>query len=238
MTKITEYRISELRKSIQALRFYFNEFLNNPIKDANSPKDIHKKKKISESSNFKNNFIKNNANKVKINQNKEKKVTNNDNKIKVLAGDCIVKQGEKGNSAFLILSGSFNVEIDNKVVGSMMPGEIFGELSLILGEDRKATVKAVTGSEVIVIDHSFLEEYFLVSKTNILKTTQPKLEIQKIIKEFSVELGKKKDFKISISKEKIEEIIKSENNTIKSLVNQLHKRLSRMVSDEKKNLKN
>ena len=36
-----------------------------------------------------------------------------------------------------------------------MPGEIFGELSLILGEDRKATVKAVTGSEVVVIDHSF-----------------------------------------------------------------------------------
>ena len=47
----------------------------------------------------------------------------------------------KGDSAFIILSGSFNVEIDNKVVGSMMPGEIFGELSLIFYH-RKATVKA------------------------------------------------------------------------------------------------
>ena len=72
-----------------------------------------------------------------------------------------------------------------------------------------------------------------------MKISQSKLEIQKIIKEFSVELGKKKkDFKISTSKEKIEEITKFENHTIKSLINQLHKRLSRMVSDEKKNLKN
>ncbi len=236
MTKITEYRISEIRKSIQALRFYFNEFLNKPINDANSPYYIQKKK-LSKVSNYKDDFIKNNKNGLKINQNEDKKVINKDNKIKVLAGDCIVKQGDKGDSAFLILSGSFNVEIDNKVVGSMMPGEIFGELSLILGEHRKATVKAVTGSEVILIDHSFLEEYFLVSKTNTLKTSQSQLEIQKVIKEFAVELGKKKDFKISISKEKIEEITKTENHTIKSLVNHLYKRLSRMVSDEKKNLK-
>ena len=205
MTKITEYRISELRKSIQALRFYFNEFLNKPTEDANLPNNI-KKKKIFKASNFKNNFTKNNKNEVKINQNEEKKVINDDNKIKVLAGDCIVKQGDKGDSAFLILSGSFNVEIDNKVVGSMMPGEIFGELSLILGEDRKATVKAVTGSEVVVIDHSFLEEYFLVSKTNTLKISQSKLEIQKIIKEFAVELGKKKILKFQLQKKRLRKL--------------------------------
>ena len=185
---------------------------------------ILRKKKYLKLQTLKITSLKTIKNEVKINQNEEKKVINDDNKIKVLAGDCIVKQGDKGDSAFLILSGSFNVEIDNKVVGSMMPGEIFGELSLILGEDRKATVKAVTGSEVVVIDHSFLEEYFLVSKTNTLKISQSKLEIQKIIKEFAVELGKKKDFKISISKEKIEEITKFENHTIKSLINQLHKR--------------
>ena len=70
-----------------------------------------------------------------------------------------------------------------------------------------------------------------------MKISQSKLEIQKIIKNLLLNLGKK-DFKISTSKEKIEEITKFENHTIKSLINQLHKRLSRMVSDEKKNLKN
>ena len=80
-----------------------------------------------------------------------------------------MKQGDKGDSAFLILSGSFNVEIDNKVVGSMMPGEIFGELSLILGEDRKATVKAVTGSEVVLIDHSFFRRIFFSFKNKYIE---------------------------------------------------------------------
>ena len=74
----------------------------------------------------------------------------------MLPGECAINQGEeKGNSAFLIISGSFNVEINNKVVGGMSSGEIFGELSLILGEKRKATVRAVTGSELVEIDSSF-----------------------------------------------------------------------------------
>ena len=47
------------------------------------------------------------------------------------------QSGEKGNSAFLIISGSFNVEINDKVVGGMSSGEIFGELSLILGRKEK-----------------------------------------------------------------------------------------------------
>ena len=42
---------------------------------------------------------------------------------------------------FLILSGSLEVQIDGKKVGKMESGEIFGELSLILGENRKASIK-------------------------------------------------------------------------------------------------
>ena len=55
-----------------------------------------------------------------------------------LPGECAINQGEKGNSAFMIISGSFNVEINNKVIGGMSSGEIFGELSLILGEKKKS----------------------------------------------------------------------------------------------------
>ena len=61
----------------------------------------------------------------------------------------------KGDSAFLIISGSFNVEINDKVVGGMSSGEIFGELFLFLGRKGKATVRAVTGSELVEIDSSF-----------------------------------------------------------------------------------
>ena len=53
---------------------------------------------------------------------------------------------------FLIVSGALNVEIDNKKVGKMETGEIFGELSLILGEERKASVKAILPTEIIEIN--------------------------------------------------------------------------------------
>ena len=69
----------------------------------------------------------------------------------------IVKQGDEANTAFLILSGSLEVQIDGKKVGKMESGEIFGELSLILGESRKASIKAISPSEIIEINKTALE---------------------------------------------------------------------------------
>ena len=72
-------------------------------------------------------------------------------KRRILPDEYVFKQGDEGNTAFLIVSGALNVEIDQKKVGKMETGEIFGELSLILGEKRKASVKAITQSEIIEI---------------------------------------------------------------------------------------
>ena len=65
-------------------------------------------------------------------------------KQRILPDQYIVKQGDEGHTAFLILSGALGVEIDGKKVGKMESGEIFGELSLILDENRKASVKAIS----------------------------------------------------------------------------------------------
>ena len=65
-------------------------------------------------------------------------------KRRILPDQYIVRQGDEANTAFLILSGSLEVQIDGKKVGKMESGEIFGELSLILGENRKASIKAIS----------------------------------------------------------------------------------------------
>ena len=62
------------------------------------------------------------------------------NKKRILPDEYVFKQGDKGNTAFLIISGALNVEIDGKKVGKMESGEIFGELSLILGEQRLSLI--------------------------------------------------------------------------------------------------
>ncbi len=236
MKEITEERIQHLKSSILRLRQYLN-FSNSlsqkPItySSKKSIKDgdiILKKVERSENSNTK----------KKINIDKKKENTKSediiDGKITLLPGDCAVSQGDEGNTAYLIISGSFNVEIDKKVVGAMSPGEIFGELSLILGEKRKATVRAITGSELIEINPNFLDEYLLNSKTDKKTISSSTLETQKIIKALSVELGKKEGHNLPIDITKLDDVLKNETHIIRSLAIQLHKRLSRMISDNKK----
>ena len=243
MPEITDYRITGLKTSIHSLRLRIGllwSYLNKQNKAEFPVNDLAKKNNIKkEFTEYKSNFNKetNHLNK-KIQNNKldEKKSTSkNDNGLmKVLPGECAINQGEDGDSAFLIISGSFNVEIDNKVIGGMSSGEIFGELSLILGEKRKATVRAITGSELVEIDSSFLKEYFISSKTSSEKESKSSLETQRVIKDLSAELGKKKDQQINITKEQLIEVVKEESSVIQSLAIQLHKRLSQMIMKEKK----
>ena len=242
MSEITDYRITGLKTSIHSLRlrigFLWN-YLNkqNKVKletDGLAKKNINKglpqkKGDLDKKTNLLNKKHKNN------NLDEKKSISKEDNGlITLLPGECAINQGEKGDSAFLIISGSFNVEINDKVIGGMSSGEIFGELSLILGEERKATVRAVTGSELVEIDSSFLKEYFISSQSSSDKVSESSLETQRIIKDLSVELGKKKDQSINISKEQLIEAVKDESQVIQSLAIQLHKRLSQMIEKEKK----
>ena len=242
MPEITDYRITGLKTSIHSLRlrigFLWN-YLNKQNKAKLETDGLAKKKIIKGLPKNKRNLHKktNLLNKKHKNNNldEKKSISKEDNGlITLLPGECAINQGEKGDSAFLIISGSFNVEINDKVIGGMSSGEIFGELSLILGEERKATVRAVTGSELVEIDSSFLKEYFISSQSSYGKLGESSLETQRIIKDLSVELGKQKDQCINISKEQLIEAVKDESQVIQSLAIQLHKRLSQMIEKKKK----
>ncbi len=242
MSEITNNRITGLKTSIHSLRLrigFFWSYLNKQNKEKFETNHLDKKNIKKELPTSKGNLDKktNISNKKRKNNKLDEKrsISKNDNGlITLLPGECVINQGEKGNSAFLIISGSFNVEINNKVVGGMSSGEIFGELSLILGENRKATVRAVTGSELVEIDSSFLKEYFLSAQSSSDKVNSSGFNTQTIIKDLSVELGKQKDQSINITKEQLIEAVKDESHVIQSLAIQLHKRLSQMIMKEKK----
>jgi small-conductance mechanosensitive channel/CRP-like cAMP-binding protein len=61
------------------------------------------------------------------------------------AGEAIVRQGEPGSSMFVVLSGHARVLIDpsGQEVATIEPGRFFGEMSMLTGEPRTATVRAV-----------------------------------------------------------------------------------------------
>lgn len=79
----------------------------------------------------------------------------------VAANEVVFAEGERGNEIFLILSGQVrvigNVDLDNDKqlhpgFSDLGPGEIFGELAVLDGEPRSASVNAIMNTELAVID--------------------------------------------------------------------------------------
>jgi len=69
------------------------------------------------------------------------------------AGETIVRQGEPGQSMFVVATGAVSVVIEpaRNEVARIHAGGYFGEMSLLTGEPRTATVLAVGDVEVIEI---------------------------------------------------------------------------------------
>jgi len=60
------------------------------------------------------------------------------------AGTVLAREGERGIGLFLILEGTARVTIGGKPRATLGPGEFFGEIALLDGGPRTATVTAVT----------------------------------------------------------------------------------------------
>jgi small-conductance mechanosensitive channel len=72
-------------------------------------------------------------------------------------GEQLVKQGDPGDSLFIIKSGSVSVYVrseDGRSVyaNQLNAGDFFGEMSLLTGEARAASIRANEETEVIIID--------------------------------------------------------------------------------------
>jgi CRP-like cAMP-binding protein len=64
------------------------------------------------------------------------------------AGQVLVRQGESGNELFLLLDGLLSVEVDGTAVAEVAPGAVLGELALLRGGRRHATIRATTPCRV------------------------------------------------------------------------------------------
>ena len=67
------------------------------------------------------------------------------------AGKMLARQGDMGREFILILDGSARVEIDGKQIARLGPGDFFGEMSIIDGKLRAASVIADTRLVYLVI---------------------------------------------------------------------------------------
>jgi CRP/FNR family transcriptional regulator, cyclic AMP receptor protein len=71
--------------------------------------------------------------------------------VEAPTGTVLTRAGESGEEFFFILDGAAMVEVTRRKRVRLMPGEFFGEMSLLDGEPRSATVRAETDMRLLVI---------------------------------------------------------------------------------------
>jgi eukaryotic-like serine/threonine-protein kinase len=78
------------------------------------------------------------------------------------AGEVIVREGEKGDAAYMIIAGkcrAYRSSAEGEETLSVMePGDAFGEMALILFEPRAASVVAIDQVTVLVLDQATMNE--------------------------------------------------------------------------------
>ena len=83
--------------------------------------------------------------------------------VRFASGDVIFKEGSQGDNMYVIRSGEIEIARDGKVIETLGPGGVFGEMALIDSSPRSATAAAKTACVVVPIsEKTFL---FLVHET-------------------------------------------------------------------------
>jgi CRP-like cAMP-binding protein len=89
--------------------------------------------------------------------------------VEVPAGTMLTRVGEPGEEFFFIVDGSAMVEVTRRKRVRLGPGEFFGEMSLLDGEPRSATVRAETDMRLLIIERRHFQT--LLSEVSDLTRT-------------------------------------------------------------------
>jgi serine/threonine-protein kinase len=78
------------------------------------------------------------------------------------AGSLVLREGDAGESAYIVVSGRCrafrNVDGQKEPLATMGPGDVFGEMALLLDEPRAASVEALDAVTLLVLDRATLSE--------------------------------------------------------------------------------
>ena len=84
------------------------------------------------------------------------------------AGKVVIRQGEEGDTFFIIARGKLDVTVGDlsggsRSVSTLGPGDYFGEMSLLTGAPRTATVRALEDSELLVVNRAAFREILVAN---------------------------------------------------------------------------
>jgi small-conductance mechanosensitive channel/CRP-like cAMP-binding protein len=99
-------------------------------------------------------------------------------------GETVVREGDTTSSMFLIASGRAAVSVhggvaDSRKLAILEPGSAFGEISLLTGEPRLATVRSLTEASLVEIDKATLAPILVSNPSLVAKLDRIILERRK-----------------------------------------------------------
>jgi CRP/FNR family cyclic AMP-dependent transcriptional regulator len=71
--------------------------------------------------------------------------------VQLRKGTVLAKQGAQGLEAIIIVDGRARVETDGRALAELGPGDVVGEMSVIDGKPRSATVIAETPMNLLIL---------------------------------------------------------------------------------------
>jgi len=101
-----------------------------------------------------------------------KQLMDNAQPLTVRAGEALMKQGESGDCAYVVLNGGFEIQKQSGQsiikIDVRKPGEIIGEMALLSDSPRSATVVATCDSDTVCISQEDFEKLLATSPTATL----------------------------------------------------------------------
>lgn len=74
--------------------------------------------------------------------------------IEVDPGEIVLREHEEGRESFIIVSGTAEVSLAGVPLTTLGPGDFFGEMAVLEGKPRAATVTAKTAMHLLVVDEA------------------------------------------------------------------------------------
>lgn len=105
-------------------------------------------------------------------------------------GEVVFKAGDPGDALYIVSSGKVEVvdpamegQTEGQILAELGEGQAFGEMALLAGGARTATVRAVQSTELLLIERTDFEALVAADKT--LETTAVRLSHERAIRNLS-----------------------------------------------------
>ena len=70
-------------------------------------------------------------------------------RLRLPAGAAVIREGEPGDTMFVLLAGELSVTVRGKPIDYLLPGSVLGEMAMLDARSRSATAVAVGDVELV-----------------------------------------------------------------------------------------